>query len=363
MTGVRRVLFRSLSGTPTGSVTFWNGSTQLDTATLSSGVATFSTTTLPAGTLALHVSYAGAGNFLASTSATLDEKVTEKTTTTVTSSLNPAEYGEKITFTATVKPSVSGTPTGTVSFKSGSTTIGTGTLSTSGVATLAITTLPVGADSITADYAGDSTYVASNSAALTETVNKATTTTTVASSLNPAAHGTAVTFTAKVIAGSGSIPTGTVSFKSGSTIIGGGTLSTSGVATLTTSVLPVGANSITADYSGSTNDLASNSAALTETIDKATTTTTLSSSLNPATHGTVVTFTAKVTAASGSVPTGTVSFKNGSTTIGSGTLSTSGIATLATSTLPIGTDSITADYAGSTIDLASNSSAVSQVIK
>ena len=352
----------TLSGTPTGSVTFWNGSTQLDTATLSSGVATFSTTTLPAGTLALHVSYAGAGNFLSSTSATLDEKVTEKTTTTVTSSLNPAEYGEKITFTATVKPSVSGTPTGTVSFKNGSTIIGTGTLSASGIATLAITTLPVGADSITADYAGDSTYVASNSAALTETVNKATTTTTVASSLNPAVYGATVTFTAKVTAAFGSIPTGTVSFKSGSTIIGTETLSTSGVVTLATSTLPVGANSITADYNGSTDDSASDSAALTETIDKATTTTTVTSSLNPATHGTAVTFTAKVIAGSGSIPTGTVSFKSGSTIIGGGTLSTSGVATLTTSVLPVGANSITADYSGSTNDLASNSAALTETI-
>jgi len=256
----------TLSGTPTGSVTFWNGATKLGTSTLSSGVATLSTTTLPAGTLLLSVSYAGAGNFLPDISSHYDEKVTEKTTTTVTSSLNPAAYGATVTFTAKVKPSVSGTPTGAVTFKNGSTTIGTGTLSSSGVATLVISKLPAGADAITADYPGDSTYLASDSAPLTETIDKAKTTTTLTSSLNPAAHGTAVTFTAKVTPASGSEPTGTVTFKNGSTTIGTGTLSSSGVATLAISTLPVGTDSITAVYGGSTDDLASTSSALLEVI-------------------------------------------------------------------------------------------------
>jgi hypothetical protein len=65
----------TLSGTPTGSVTFWNGATKLGTGTLSGGVATLSTTALPAGALTLQVSYAGAGNFLPTNSAPFDEKV------------------------------------------------------------------------------------------------------------------------------------------------------------------------------------------------------------------------------------------------------------------------------------------------
>ncbi|HTX75730.1 MAG TPA: protease pro-enzyme activation domain-containing protein [Terracidiphilus sp.] len=65
----------TLSGTPTGSVTFWNGATNLGTGTLSGGVATLSTTSLPAGALTLQVSYAGSGNFLATNSAPFDQTV------------------------------------------------------------------------------------------------------------------------------------------------------------------------------------------------------------------------------------------------------------------------------------------------
>ncbi|WP_150133281.1 Ig-like domain-containing protein, partial [Granulicella sibirica] len=111
------------------------------------------------------------------------------------------------------------------------------------------------------------------------------------SSLNPAPHGTAITFTAKVVAASGAIPTGTVTFKNGSTVIGAGALNTAGVAALAISTLPVGNASITADYGGSANDAASISAVLAETIAEAKTTTTITSSLNPAPHGTAITFT------------------------------------------------------------------------
>lgn len=116
---------------------------------------------------------------------------------------------------------------------------------------------------------------------------------TLASSLNPAVYGATVTVTAKVLAGSGPAPSGTVAFRDGSTTIGTEALNSSGVATLATSTLLGGTDSITASFAASTNDLVSTSAALAEIIDKAKTSTTLASSLHPATHGTTVTFTAK----------------------------------------------------------------------
>jgi hypothetical protein len=82
------------------------------------------------------------------------------TTTSITSSMNPAPFGQSITFTATVAAVApgAGTPTGTVTFYDGSTNIGTGTLNGSGVATLPISSLTVGNHTITATYAGDTNF-------------------------------------------------------------------------------------------------------------------------------------------------------------------------------------------------------------
>src|ERR1019366_8935492 len=142
----------------------------LGTVTLAGGIANLTTTTLPVGSDPLTATYSGATSFFGSTSATVTEVVHEKTTTTLTSSLNPAGVGKKITFTAKVHASISGTPTGTVTFKNGATTLGTATLS-SGTASFATTTLTVGTHSITAVYGGSSTYAGSTSAALSQVVH------------------------------------------------------------------------------------------------------------------------------------------------------------------------------------------------
>ncbi|MEI6569272.1 MAG: Ig-like domain-containing protein, partial [Verrucomicrobiota bacterium] len=71
------------------------------------------------------------------------------TTSVVTSSLNPSTHGSSVTFTSTVSPSAA---SGTVTFKDGTNTLGTGTLS-GGVATFATNGLSVGSHSLTAEYA------------------------------------------------------------------------------------------------------------------------------------------------------------------------------------------------------------------
>jgi hypothetical protein len=88
---------------------------------------------------------------------------------------------------------------------------------------------------------------------------------------------------------------------------------------------------------------------LTQRVNQDTTATALTASPNPSTPGQLVTFTATVTVTSGTgTPTGTVTFKDGGTTLGTGTVGVGGVATFATSTLSSGSHTITAVYGGDT---------------
>ena len=95
------------------------------------------------------------------------------TTTALSSSTNPSTYDQSVTFTATVSPNGSGTPTGTVTFMDGSTALGTGTLS-GGLATFATSALAIGTHPVTAVYSGDSNFLGSTSSVLTQNVDSAT---------------------------------------------------------------------------------------------------------------------------------------------------------------------------------------------
>jgi hypothetical protein len=272
------------------------------------------------------------------------------TSTALTSSANPSVFGQLVTFTATVTPaSGSGTPTGTVSFNDGALTLATATLS-SGQASFATSLLSVGSHSITAVYNGDSNFTGSTSVALTQTVNMAPTTTALTSSPSPSVFGQSVTFTAavSVVAPGAGTPTGTVTFNDGSTALATVMLTSSGTATFSTSSLAVNSHSITAVYSGDSNFTGSTSAALTQAVNKASTTTALSCSPNPSIVNQSVTFTATVSlvAPGAGTPTGTVTFNDGSTTLTTVTLTSSGTATFSTSSLAVNSHSITAVYSG-----------------
>jgi hypothetical protein len=191
---------------------------------------------------------------------------------------------------------------------------------------------------------------------------EAPTTTTLTSSINPSSYHQSVTFTAKVAGTFGATPTGSVTFKNGAVTLGSVALA-GGVAKFTTSGLTVGSHNITASYNGSGKNLASTSAALTQTVNKAHTSTTLASSLNPSHRGNPVTFTATVTGAFGGSASGSVKFKDGTTVIGTGTVNTTTHkATFTTSTLAVGTHSITAAYQGSVSFLTSTSAVLKQVV-
>jgi uncharacterized repeat protein (TIGR03803 family) len=255
----------SAGGTPPGRVTFEDGSSTLGTVTLSSGKATFQTSALSAGTHSITAVYGGSTNFAGSTSSVLTQTVKKATSSTsVVSSLNPSTYGASVTFTATVTSS-GGTATGTVTFKDGSSTLGAGTLS-SGRATFKTSALTVASYSITAVYGGSADFGGSTSPLLTQTVNKASCFTSLASSLNPSRPLQLVTFTATVTSSGGS-PTGTVTFKDGSSTLGTGTLS-GGKASFTTAALRVGTHSITAVYGGSNSFNGSTSPVLKQVVNQ-----------------------------------------------------------------------------------------------
>ena len=92
------------------------------------------------------------------------------------------------------------------------------------------------------------------------------------------------------------------------------------------------------------------------------TSTAVSSNLNPSTYNTSVTFTATVSSTFSGVPTGTVTFYDGATSLGTGTLNGSGQATLSISSLSVGSHSITATYGGDSNFNSSTSSALTQTV-
>jgi hypothetical protein len=185
------------------------------------------------------------------------------TSTSLTSSLNPSTYGQKVTWTATVTSSGSITPTGKVRFTWSGNTIGSATLNRSGVATLTRSNLNADAYPLTAVYLGDADNLASTSAVLNQVVLETTSAATLTSSPNPSTQGQAVTSTAKITSPTVT-PTGPVTFTSGKTVLGTAQLS-GGKATLTIATLAVGSTKVTVTYNGDSN-IAKSSASVVQTV-------------------------------------------------------------------------------------------------
>jgi len=277
-------------------------------------------------------------------------------TVALTSAPNPSYVDQSVTFSAVVSGS-GATPTGTVTFEEGSTALGTVTLA-NGKANLTTAFTSAGSFSIVASYSGDINYNAANSSSLTQVVNQYTTSTVLASSLNPSTYGQAVTLMATV-SSAGPTPTGTVTFKNGKTSLGSASLS-GGVASLTKSNLYVGTVKITASYGGDAANAVSASPVLKQVVVKAISATTVVSSVNPSKVGQTVKFTATVTSPT-TTPTGKVTFMDGSTVLGTGTLA-KGKASYSTSTLGHGSHNITAVYAGTANIIGSTSPVLVQTV-
>jgi photosystem II stability/assembly factor-like uncharacterized protein len=155
---------------PTGTVTFYDGTSALAApVTLDgTGAASFSTSSLSSGLHNLTAVYSGDSNFRSSVSASAQVGVGALATATslFAGPANPV-VGATVTFTANVDTGSSqAVPTGTVSFKEGTTVLGTTTLSGSTVARFQTSSLSFGSHNITAQYAGDGTYAGSTSAAI-----------------------------------------------------------------------------------------------------------------------------------------------------------------------------------------------------
>src|SRR5207247_5716132 len=126
--------------------------------------------------------------------------------------------------TVTVTAPGAGCPSGTINFLDGATNIGSCSLPAAAPfsCTFSTAALSVATHSITATYVGDANFATSTSAAVSQVVNKASTSTSLTSSVNPSVFGQSVTFTAtvSVTAPGAGTPTGAVNFLDGATNIG-----------------------------------------------------------------------------------------------------------------------------------------------
>ncbi len=333
---------------------------------------TFTTASLAVGTYSLTASYPGDDYYSPATSSPpLSQVVTQvQTTTTAVAVPNPGIAGAPVVITATVAGTQGvATPTGTVSFTDSlnggaAVSLGSPVSLTGGTATISPTLAP-GSHSIVATYSGDANDAASKGT-LPLTVNQAATTTTVTSSQNPSLVLAPVTFTATVASVGGGVPTGSVAFTdslngaAATPLSCAGTL-TAGTATCTTATLVAGTHTITATYGGDTNDKAS-SGTFSQVVGTIPTVTDLGASTTGGTTPQVILVAAVLNNAVGNagslpVPTGTVTFKNGSVTVGSAPLDSSGVATFVPN-LPTGTYNIVASYPGDADHGASSSASV-----
>ena len=192
----------------------------------------------------------------------------EPTNTRLSTSTPTVAIGGTAKLKAVVKP-VSGTakPTGTVTFKEGGVTVGSAPLVLVGevqTAKLQLTGLAAGSHTFVATYNGSTIFSGSTSLSITITVSKVATTTTASTSTPAPTPGQTVKLKAVVKPQSGAAkPTGYVTFREGTTVLGTVPLvlvGTTATAQLSiTGGLALGAHTVTASYAGSSSFLGSNS--------------------------------------------------------------------------------------------------------
>ena len=214
-----------------------------------------------------------------------------------------------------------------------------------------------GVHSVTVQYAGDANFIGSTSNAVVLTAQQEIPKVVLADSpAGTSVYGQAVTLTAQLSDQDNDdnwIPTGTVQFFDGATLIGTGTLNASGQTSITlvgATSLIVGSHSLTVQYSGDEDFSALTSSPIIHVVTKASSnsvvTTTVTSSLNPSVYGDTVTLSINVTSSVGIQPTGSVTVVDGSTTLGTLTLDASGNASITIPVFTAATRNIVVTYSG-----------------
>ncbi|MFI1304089.1 Ig-like domain repeat protein [Streptomyces sioyaensis] len=344
------------AGVPTGTVTFdFGDGTAAITAPVSGGVATVAHTYRAATgspfTVTAH--YSGDANFSSSSGADLHTVAPASTRTTVTTAPDPSVAGQPVTLTATVAPlgPGAGVPTGLVTFDFGDGAPATSAPVSGGVARVTHTYTSAGGPfTVTAHYEGDTSFLPSDGTD-TQTVNKAATTTAVVSSPDPTVVGQPTTITATVASaapGAGT-PTGTVTFDFGDGTAPVTAPTSSGLASVAHTYTGTSGNpyTLTATYNGDANYTAS-SGTDTQTVNKAATTTALTSSPDPSVVGQLMTVTATVAsvAPGAGTPTGTVTFDFGDGTPTATAPLSGGVATVTHTSASSSPYTLTATYSG-----------------
>jgi len=344
--------------TPTGSVKLVNNSATppvtLGTITLASGTGTFSTKSLAVGNYSVTGTYSADATYDASSSTAQTLVINNPAVATITlTAPTTATVGTPVTFSVKAT-GTSATPTGTVNFLDGTTILSSQTL-VNGAASYTISSLSVGTHNLSITYSGDSTFGPATSTVQTLTISLVTP--TIALTVpTTATVGSPVTFSVKLTGGSAT-PTGTVNFLDGTTILSSQTL-VNGAASYTISSLSVGTHNLSITYSGDSTFGAATSSVQTLTISLVTPTVTLTVPAS-AVAGASVTMSAMVTG-TGGTPTGTVTFKDGTTTLSVQTLS-GGAASYTTSSLTAGAHSITVSYSGDSLFAAATTTSTQTI--
>ncbi|MEG9433486.1 Ig-like domain repeat protein [Terriglobus sp. ADX1] len=353
------------SAVPTGTVTFYDGTTAIsgDIALNNNGIATFTTSALTQGQHTINANYSGDNNNAASTGS-VTQSVLQTTSIVVVSSDPTATVSQNVTFTATIS-ATSPITSGTITFYDGSAAIGAGSINPNSTASFSISTLTGGTHTITAKFAGDTSSKSSTSPALVQTITKAASTVLVGSNPSTITVGQSTTLTATVTNSNGPTLSGTITFKNGSTTLGSGPIDSNGTFSLPTTGLTSGTDTVTATYSGD-GYTAGSTGNTTVTVNRLATITTLSSDGSPSNAGSSVTLTATVTLSPGETAVGAiggnVTFYDGSSPLQTVSV-TNGVATLSTTALSVATHPLTAKFNGSTNYDVSTSGVFNQVVQ
>jgi hypothetical protein len=331
------------------AVTFYDGPTSLGTGTLSGGLATFSTTSLPVNPMSnnLKAVYGGDANFPSATSPYITGSSTPAVSLTVTPSGQVA-YGQTVSISATAAPTLGVAQGYTWSILDGSTRLLQSAVSNSpnGFTTDITSYLSSGPHSLTAVFSSNFPgYTTGTSNVVNLTLNA--TTPTISFSVGNRIFGSAPF---SVSASSNSPAAITYSVVSGPATMIGSTVTLTGAGTVVLKASQVAASTYS---TGSQN--------ATFTVAAATPVVTLISSANPVATSISVTFTATVSSTAG-VPTGSVSFLDGTTSLGQVTLA-NGAAILVTSALAAGTHAVTAIYNGDSNFAGVTSSVLNQTVQ